>query len=102
LPPEQPDLPPTYLDESVSQRLLAAALRERGVTVYIRADLFPAGVSDPEWLEYIGSRGWIAITKDKHICKRPNELQALLNSRARTFLSAIVQASEPLKGNVHP
>jgi hypothetical protein len=72
----------------LSQRLLATALRAHDLVVYIRADVFPSGVSDAEWLQEVGRQGWIALTKDKAIRRRTNELTALLNAGVRAFVLA--------------
>lgn len=85
---ELPKLPPLYIDESLSQLFLPEALRARAVTVLVRADKFPAGVTDPEWLTEAGRQKWIVLTKDKAIKRRPNELMALLNSGVRAFVLA--------------
>lgn len=85
---ELPKLPPIYIDESLSQRFLPDALRAREVTVFVRADKFAAGVTDPEWLTEAGRQKWIVLTKDKAIKRRPNELMALLNSGVRAFVLA--------------
>ncbi len=39
-----------------------------------------------EWLPKVGDRGWIPITKDKHIRKRELELSALRHERVKTFV----------------
>jgi predicted nuclease of predicted toxin-antitoxin system len=84
----QPELPDVYIDECLSQRLLADALTHAGVVVHTRRELFPPGVRDQEWLSYAGNRGWIVLTKDKNIQHRPLELDALFTARVRTFVLA--------------
>jgi hypothetical protein len=48
-------------------------------------DHFP-GIDDIEWLPAIGERGWVLLTKDKDIRRRPLEIEAILNSRVRAFV----------------
>ena len=64
------------------------ALRQCGLTVYRVTDKFERGVSDPEWLPEAGRNGWIVLTKDKAIRRRPNEMMALMNSGVRAFVLA--------------
>jgi len=81
-----PSLPPFYVDESLSQVYLTEALRSCGLTAYKVTDKFQRGVTDPEWLPEAGRQGWIVLTKDKAIRKRPNEMMALVNSGVRAFV----------------
>jgi predicted nuclease of predicted toxin-antitoxin system len=83
-----PELPAFYVDESLSQVLFPQALRQCGLTVYRVTDKFERGVSDPEWLPEAGRNGWIVLTKDKAIRRRPNEMMALMNSGVRAFVLA--------------
>ena len=64
---------------------MAAALRGDGADVELLADHFPASIADQEWLRIAGERGWIVLTKDKHIRRRILELAALLHGQTRSF-----------------
>lgn len=66
-----------------------------GLEVIVRADRFPAGVTDPEWLTVAGLQGWIVLTKDQAIRKRPNEITALMNSGVRAFVLAAGEMTGP-------
>jgi predicted nuclease of predicted toxin-antitoxin system len=90
-----PDFPPFYVDESLSQVFLPEALRQRGFTVYRVTDKFERGVTDPEWLPVAGENGWIVLTKDKAIRKRPNEMTALVNSGVRAFVLSAGEITGP-------
>ncbi len=48
-------------------------------------DTFKEGVIDEEWLEYVGEKGYILITKDKGIRKNPKEKTALLKYNIVAF-----------------
>ena len=90
-----PDFPPIYVDESLSQVYLPEALRARGLTVFKVTDQFQRGVKDPEWLPVAGHNGWVVLTKDKAIRKRPNEMTALVNSGVRAFVLAAGEITGP-------
>jgi len=85
-----------YIDECLSQRLLAAALRASGAEVVIREDRFPAGVKDEEWLPVAGREGWTVLTKDKRIRTRRNELSALMRAGVGAFV--LVTNKQPMTG----
>ena len=39
--------------------------------------------TDPVWLPIVGGKGWIAITKDRHIRSRPGEILAVYQAAVR-------------------
>jgi hypothetical protein len=45
-----------------------------------------AGRDDVEWLPAIGERGWVLLTKDKDIRRRPLEIETILNAGVRAFV----------------
>lgn len=61
-------------------------LREEGHIAHVHNDTFESGTPDTDWLPDVGSRGWILITKDKHIRKRELELRALRQERVKAFV----------------
>lgn len=58
-----------------------AALAAAGLTVERHAAHFPPNCADEEWLGVVGSRGWVAITRDTRIRYKPNELAAVVRHR---------------------
>jgi hypothetical protein len=82
------DFPPFFVDECLSQRWVAEALRNLGAVVFTMRDVFPAGtiVTDEEWLRLVGKNGWVALTKDKHIRHRQSERRALRSAKVRAFV----------------
>jgi hypothetical protein len=53
-------------------------LRDAGLGVERHADHFVHDCTDEVWLESVGQQGWIAITHDKRIRYKPNELAAVM------------------------
>jgi hypothetical protein len=53
-------------------------LRSAGLTVERHADHFKHECPDEVWLEAIGRRKWIAVTHDRRIRYKPNELSAVV------------------------
>ena len=56
-------------------------LASAGLTVHRHADHLPADCSDEEWLQFVGERGWVALTHDTRIRYKPNELAAVVRHR---------------------
>src|SRR5438874_914842 len=51
-----------------------AILAAAGLSVERHRDHFPPDCADERWLEVVGQRGWVALTHDRHIRYKPNEL----------------------------
>lgn len=68
-------------------RRLAAALIEAGASAITHDSVFPEqDTLDEIWLTRAGVEGWVVITKDKLIRKRPIEREALFASGVRAFV----------------
>jgi hypothetical protein len=82
--------PPEFLvDRSLGYHLLPDALRALGFVVHTMRSVYgphaEETVSDVVWLEQAGRAGWVALTKDDAIRRRPVELQALAAHGVRAF-----------------
>jgi predicted nuclease of predicted toxin-antitoxin system len=77
-----------FIDWSISQRSVPDALRAAGATVETHLDHFPSEAADVDWLPAVSERGWIVLTKDEAIGRRPNEVAAIANAGARVFILA--------------
>jgi hypothetical protein len=71
------------------------ALVGAGATVEIHACHFAENAPDAEWLPEIGKRGWVLITKDKAISRRPIELNAIIAANVRAFVLTKGQQTGP-------
>lgn len=73
-----------YFDQDYSTRAVDALRRVKAGPIESVRSAFPEQfgrkirVADAQWLSMVGDRGWLAITRDAHILKRPDELRALL------------------------
>jgi PIN domain-containing protein len=56
-------------------------LRSAGLSVERHGDHFPPNARDEDWLGAIGVRGWVALTHDRRIRYKPNELAAVIRHR---------------------
>ncbi len=66
-----------FIDRCLGSHIIPAALRQLGLSVEIHCDHFEDACDDAVWLQSVGSRGWIVLTKDAKILKRPAERRAL-------------------------
>lgn len=52
------------------------------------------------WLETVGARGWVVITKDKGIRHRSTELEALKRARVAAFVLTATGLTGPENGSM--
>jgi predicted nuclease of predicted toxin-antitoxin system len=75
-----------FVDECLGATDVPNALRAAGIRCELLHDHFPPGTTDAQWLEAVGRRGWVVITKDQRIRRRQTELQALLSANLAAFV----------------
>ena len=67
-----------FVDAGLSQKMVEG-LRTWGFTNVVHIhEIFEVGTRDEVWLEYVGKKGLVVITKDKMIRKNPKEKAALI------------------------
>src|SRR3990172_737151 len=74
-----------FLDRSLGKKTIADALRQAGAEVRVHDDCFPPDARDEDWLREVGQKGWIVLTKDRHIRYRAPELAALQKAGVIAF-----------------
>lgn len=57
-------------------------LASGGLVVERHVDHFAPDCPDSEWLAEISAKGWVAVTHDKRIRYKPNELAAVIEHKA--------------------
>jgi predicted nuclease of predicted toxin-antitoxin system len=81
-----PSFPTFFVDRSLGRHKVADALRQAGQAAVSHDTVFPQDTKDPTWLSAVGAKGWVVLTKDKHIRTRRNELASLLNAGVAAFV----------------
>lgn len=81
-----PDGTVFFIDRSLGIEPIRTALIEQGLTVEIHDDHFKRDEEDRVWLNRVGKRGWVVLTKDQRLRYRPIEIAALRSSHARVFV----------------
>ena len=79
----EPPEPLTYfVDRDLGIRDVPAAVRASGARVELHRDHFPDDAPDVEWIPYAAERGWVILTQDRGIGRRPNERDLVLSTKA--------------------
>jgi hypothetical protein len=71
-------LNPVFFTDRDLGKQFPAILRGAGLAVEAHASHFKDSTPDEEWLAEVGRRGWIAISHDRRIRYKPNELEAVM------------------------
>lgn len=69
-------------------------LTQAGWTVVLHDDRFAQDESDTTWMAEIAREEMVILTRDKHLRRRPDEIEAIVNSGARVVFVAF-------SGNMH-
>lgn len=68
--------PLLFIDRCAWSNRLGETLTTAGIDFTPHHDHFEQACPDVDWLPVVGKNGWIVITRDKNIRRKPNELQA--------------------------
>jgi hypothetical protein len=74
-----------FIDNNLSPAL-AAGMQAFGEDVTHLRDQFPQDMPDIDWLQAIGKRGWVLISRDERIRRNPAERQAVREYSIGMFL----------------
>lgn len=86
-----------FTDRDLGKRF-PEILAQAGLKVERHVDHFPSDCKDETWLRAVAARGWIAITHDRRIRYKPNELAAVINHRVSLL---VVVGSAPYPELAH-
>lgn len=80
--------PEFFIDRSLGKSI-TEGLRAAGLTVHTMASVYGEAsaqqLPDEVWLRDAGENGWIVLTKDDAIRRRPAEREALIEAGVRVF-----------------
>lgn len=75
-----------FIDRDLGRHILPQALERAGLAVE-RHDLhFQPDTPDEIWIPQVAQRGWVIVSGDRKILRRPHEVGALVESRARMLI----------------
>jgi PIN like domain len=75
-----------FVDRPVGKYQVPEALHLAGIKVRIHDDHFDPTSPDEVWLAEAGQRGWVALTKDDNIRRRPLAINAIVRNQVRTLV----------------
>ena len=81
-----PDGTVFFIDRSLGIEPIRTELVTAGLIVEIHDEHFARDEEDRVWLQTVGERGWVVLTKDQRLRYRPLEIAALRASNARVFV----------------
>ncbi|MFW2457950.1 hypothetical protein [Methyloversatilis discipulorum] len=74
-----------FIDRDAWSAKLDHALRAADIPFVAHRDLFAHDTPDEKWLAEAGRRGWLVLTRDQNIRRRPDELKALRDAGVLLF-----------------
>lgn len=87
---EQPTL---FLDRNLGKHIIAGRLGAAGIRVEVHDDHLPEDAKDEQWIQLVARKGWVAVTKDRHIRYRISELGAARRHSARIMVIRMKNAT---------
>lgn len=82
-------LPDLFLDRSLGRVKVPELLRAAGLRLVTLTEHYgipqDESVADEEWLELVGSRGWVVLMKDTRIRYNPAEREAVKRYSVQAF-----------------
>ena len=82
-------MPPEYIyftDRDLGRNIFPGVLREAGFRVEVHDDHFRPDAEDVDWLPEVARRGWIVLSNDQNILRRPLEREAVRSSGAAVLV----------------
>lgn len=77
---------PTFFTDRDLGKSFPSILRQAGLAIVTHGELFADNEADVTWLNRVGAQGWFAISRDKRIRYRPNEVRAVTEARVGLFV----------------
>lgn len=84
--------PEFLVDRSLGRYAVPDAIRAKGYVVHTLSSVYGSreqDLDDTEWLRDAGAAGWVVLTKDQRIRRRPLEIAAIVSSGVRCFVLAM-------------
>src|ERR1700712_338101 len=82
MPRRQPEPRTYYLDANLDGPELLRRLRDGGMRCERHRDHFAQDAEDEAWIPEVAARGWIIVTRDVAIQRRPGERTAWMSTGA--------------------
>lgn len=70
------------------------ALKVAGIKFTPHHEHFEPACPDVDWLPEVGKNGWVVVTRDKNIRRKPNELQAFKENKVLAIVLSSGSSSQ--------
>ena len=84
--PQRDDKPTFFLDKCLGRYDVSDALKALNANVELHTDHFAEDAPDHEWLPVVGQRGWVVLTKDRHLLNNQLQIVSLLKANTHVFV----------------
>lgn len=75
-----------FVDRSLGSKRVGQGLRAAGYQAEAHDAHFAQDTLDVDWMQHVGARGWVVLSKDKGIKRNVLEVQAIVQSCAAVFV----------------
>ena len=90
----QPNHPLLFIDRCAWSNRLGEALKSASIPFTPHHEHFEQACLDVDWLPVVGKNGWVVITRDKNIRRKPNELQAFKDNNVLAIVLSSGSSSQ--------
>jgi predicted nuclease of predicted toxin-antitoxin system len=73
-----------FIDRSIPKGVATALMAVRPDVMWLEPH-FPQDTKDTEWLRVAGANGWLVVSRDKNIRRRPGERQSIIENNVGCF-----------------
>lgn len=84
-----------FTDRDLGRRIFPGALRQAGLRVEPHDDHFRPDAADVDWLPEVARRGWVVLSNDQKILRRPLEREAVRSAGATLLVLIGGDATAP-------
>ena len=91
-----------FTDRDLGRRIFPGLLKEAGLRVEIHDDHFEPDAHDVDWLPEVAARGWVVLSNDQKILRRPLEREAVRRSGAALLVLIGGRSPAPVSGRTKP
>lgn len=75
-----------FIERTLGSKVVPTYLREQGLSIQVHSDFFPSDSPDRDWIWKVGNENLLAVTEDRGIRYRRNELEDIRQANARVFV----------------
>lgn len=90
----RPNHPLLFIDRCAWSNRLGEALTTANIPFTPHHEHFEQACPDVDWLPVVGKNGWVVVTRDKNIRRKPNELHAFKDNNVLAIVLSSGSSSQ--------